>query len=193
MRANPTVAAVLALVLVGTGAAFAGMSPASRVTAAVPTTVDASIPPDSTTTTTIDPFAPRPLPENSGRGRRAVYSLSEQHVWVVDVSGAVIRSFPVSGQLTQPRPGRYKVFSQSLNSFSPELRGVTFRFMTRFALGRQGGNIGFHEIPKQFGRPMQTVGQLGTPNGSGCLRSSTADAVFMFRWAKPGTPIVVVD
>ena len=192
MRVNPTVAAAVALALVGTGAAFAGSSHSPRAVAAVPTTVDTSVPED-TTTTTIDPFAPRPLPQGSGTGRRAVYSLSEQYVWVVDVSGAVIRSFPVSGQRTQPRPGSYKVFSQSLNSFSPELRGVTFRFMTRFAIGRQGGNIGFHEIPKQYGRPMQTVEQLGTPNGSGCLRSSTADAVFMFRWAKPGTRVVVVD
>lgn len=193
MRVSPTVAAAVALALVGTGAAFAGTTSASQAPAAVPSTVDTSIPGDSTTTTTIDPRAPRPLPPGSGTGRRAVYSLSEQYVWVVDVSGAVIRSFPVSGQRTQPRPGSYKVFSQSLNSFSPELKGVTFRFMTRFAIGRQGGNIGFHEIPKQFGRPMQTVEQLGTPLGSGCLRSSTADAVFMFRWAKPGTRIVVVD
>jgi hypothetical protein len=192
MRASPTVAAVLVLAFVGTGAAFAGTSFPSQAVAAVPTVVDTSIPED-TTTTTIDPFAPRPLPEGSGTGRRAVFSLSEQYVWVVDESGAVIRSFPVSGQRTQPRPGSYKVFSQSLNSFSPELKGVTFRFMTRFAIGRQGGNIGFHEIPKQFGRPMQTVEQLGTPLGSGCLRSSTADAVFMFRWAKTGTRIVVVD
>lgn len=193
MRVAPTVAAAVALALVGTGAAYAGTSASSHVVAAVPTTVDASVPEESTTTTTIDPFAPRPLPADSGTGRRAVYSLSEQYVWVVDVSGAVIRSFPVSGQRSQPRPGAYKVFSQSVHSFSPELKGVTFRFMTRFAIGRQGGNIGFHEIPKQFGRPMQTVEQLGTPLGSGCLRSTTADAVFMFRWAKPGTRIVVVD
>lgn len=182
----------MVLALVGTGAAFAGTSSTPGVVDAVQTTVDPAVV-ESTTTTTIDPFAPRPLPGNSGVGRRAVYSLSEQYVWVVDVSGAVIRSFPVSGQRSQPRPGSYKVFSQSLNSFSPELRGVTFRFMTRFATGRQGGNIGFHEIPKQYGRPMQTVEQLGTPLGSGCLRSSTADAVFMFRWAKPGTRVVVVD
>lgn len=192
MRASPTVAAAVVLALVGTGAAFAGASSSPQAVAAVPSTVETTVP-EPSTTTTIDPFALRPLPAGSGNGRRAVYSLSEQYVWVVDESGAVIRSFPVSGQRSQPRPGLYKVFSQSLNSFSPELKGVTFRFMTRFAIGRQGGNIGFHEIPKQFGRPMQTVEQLGTPLGSGCLRSSTADAVFMFRWAKPGTRIVVVD
>jgi len=191
MRVSPTVAASMVLAGLGAGVALAGTSSPGRVVAAVQTTVDMSVP-ESTTSTTLDPFAPRPLPPNSGVGRRAVYSLSEQYVWVVDVSGAVIRSFPVSGQQSQPRPGRYKVFSQSLNSFSPELRGVTFRFMTRFAIGRQGGNIGFHEIPLQYGRPMQTVEQLGTPRGSGCLRASTADAVFMFRWAKPGTPVVVV-
>lgn len=92
----------------------------------------------------------------------------------------------------QPKPGKYSVFSQSLTSFSPELQGVTFRYMTRFAIGRNGGNIGFHEIPVRNGKPMQTVEQLGTFRGSGCLRSSTEDARFMYAWAKPGTTVVVV-
>jgi hypothetical protein len=92
----------------------------------------------------------------------------------------------------QPKLGTYSVFSQSLSSFSPELQGVTFRYMTRFAIGRNGGNVGFHEIPVRNGKPMQTVEELGAFKGSGCLRSSTADARFMYSWAKPGTKVVVV-
>lgn len=151
-------------------------------------------------TTTVPPSVEAPttslvehsLPNRSGQGRRAVYSIREQHVWVVDSKGSVIRSFPVSGMKGQPRPGSYVVFSQSLTSFSPELPGVTFRYMTRFAIGRNGGNIGFHEIPVRNGRPLQTVEELGDFKGSGCLRSSTADARFIYSWAKPGTKVVVV-
>ena len=134
----------------------------------------------------------RPAPEKSGSGRRAVYSLSKQYVWVINARNEVIRTFPVSGMKEQPLKGTYRVFSQSPKSFSPFEPGVTFRFMTRFAVGRNGYNIGFHEIPKKYGEPMQSVEQLGTPLGSGCLRSATADARFIYRWAKPGTSVVVV-
>jgi lipoprotein-anchoring transpeptidase ErfK/SrfK len=134
----------------------------------------------------------RPVPERSGAGRRVVYSTSKQFVWVINARNEVIRTFPVSGMKEQPLRGTYKVFSQSPTSFSPFEPGVTFRFMTRFAIGRNGYNIGFHEIPKKYGKPMQTVKQLGTPLGSGCLRSATADARFIYRWAKAGTSVVVV-
>jgi len=134
----------------------------------------------------------RELPRRSGIGRRVVYSIGQQHVWVIDPRNNVIRTFPVSGMKGQPRPGTYSVFSKSLNSFSPEIPGVTFRYMTRFAIGRNGGNIGFHEIPLRYGKPMQTVEELGAFKGSGCLRSSTADARFIYSWAKPGTKVVVV-
>jgi lipoprotein-anchoring transpeptidase ErfK/SrfK len=154
------------------------------------TTVGSTVPVAIDTTTT--PVVDLPLPRESGSGRRAVYSIRQQHVWVVNGDDEVIRRFPVSGMRGQPKPGKYSVFSQSLTSFSPELQGVTFRYMTRFAIGRNGGNIGFHEIPLRNGKPMQTVEQLGTFRGSGCLRSSTEDARFMYAWAKPGTTVVVV-
>ena len=175
-----TLVAACCVTLAGSAVAHAEDS----TTTSVPVSVE-----DTTTTTTL---VERPIPERSGTGRRAVYSIRQQHVWVVDGGEMVIRTFPVSGMKGQPKPGTYSVFSQSLSSFSPELPGVTFRYMTRFAIGRNGGNIGFHEIPVRNGKPMQTVEELGTFKGSGCLRSSTADARFMFSWAKPGTKVVVV-
>jgi lipoprotein-anchoring transpeptidase ErfK/SrfK len=146
----------------------------------------------TTTTTTMVETVSFPVPKQSGVGRRVVYANQAQRVWVINDDNEVIRTFLVSGMKGQPKRGSYTVFSQSTSSFSPELAGVTFRFMTRFALGRNGGNIGFHEIPLRNGKPMQTVEQLGTFLGSGCLRSSTEDALFIYRWAKPGTRVVVV-
>ena len=175
-----TLVAACCVTLTGSAVAHAEDS----TTTSVPVSVE-----DITTTTTL---VERPIPERSGTGRRAVYSIRQQHVWVVDGGEMVIRTFPVSGMKGQPKPGTYSVFSQSLSSFSPELPGVTFRYMTRFAIGRNGGNIGFHEIPVRNGKPMQTVEELGAFKGSGCLRSSTADARFMYSWAKPGTKVVVV-
>ena len=61
-----------------------------------------------------------------------------------------------------------------------------------YNLWNEGGNIGFHEIPIRNNKPMQTVDELGAFNGSGCLRSSTQDALFIYQWATLGTKVVVV-
>jgi lipoprotein-anchoring transpeptidase ErfK/SrfK len=144
----------------------------------------------TTTTTVLVEVAPVPI--KSGTGRRIVYANRQQRVWVINENNEVIRTFLVSGMLGQPGKGTFRVFSKSPTSFSPEFAGVTFRFMTRFAIGRNGGNIGFHEIPIRNKRPMQTVDELGAFKGSGCLRSSTQDAIFIYKWAKIGTKVVVV-
>ena len=148
----------------------------------------------TTTTTTTTPVLVEavPVPIKSGTGRRIVYANRQQRVWVINADNEVIRTFPVSGMLGQPGNGTFSVFSKSPTSFSPEFAGVTFRFMTRFAIGRNGGNIGFHEIPIRNSKPMQTVDELGAFKGSGCLRSSTKDALFIYQWATLGTKVVVV-
>jgi lipoprotein-anchoring transpeptidase ErfK/SrfK len=145
-----------------------------------------------TTTTTPVPVEAAPVPIKSGAGRRIVYANRQQRVWVINENNEVIRTFLVSGMLGQPGKGTFRVFSKSPTSFSPEFAGVTFRFMTRFAIGRNGGNIGFHEIPVRNKKPMQTVEELGAFKGSGCLRSSTQDALFIYQWATLGTKVVVV-
>ena len=147
---------------------------------------------ETTTTTTTVLVEVAPVPVRSGTGRRIVYANRQQRVWVINENNEVIRTFLVSGMLGQPGKGTFRVFSKSPTSFSPEFAGVTFRFMTRFAIGRNGGNIGFHEIPVRNKKPMQTVEELGAFKGSGCLRSSTQDAIFIYQWAKIGTKVVVV-
>lgn len=147
---------------------------------------------ETTTTTTTVLVEVAPVPIKSGTGRRIVYANRQQRVWVINEKNEVIRTFLVSGMLGQPGKGTFRVFSKSPTSFSPEFAGVTFRFMTRFAIGRNGGNIGFHEIPIRNNKPMQTVEELGAFKGSGCLRSSTQDAIFIYQWAKIGTKVVVV-
>jgi len=170
------VAAVLALSIMGSASAASASAGSS----------DATI----TTETVLVEVAPVPI--KSGTGRRIVYANRQQRVWVINADNEVIRTFPVSGMLGQPGNGTFSVFSKSPTSYSPEFAGVTFRFMTRFAIGRNGGNIGFHEIPIRNSKPMQTVDELGAFKGSGCLRSSTQDALFIYQWATLGTKVVVV-
>ncbi len=184
------VAAVLAISIMGSASvasASAGTndSATSTTTSTIATTITSP-----TTETVFVEVAP--VPAKSGTGRRIVYANRQQRVWVINTNNKVIRTFLVSGMLRQPGKGTFKVFSKSRASFSPEFAGVTFRFMTRFAIGRNGGNVGFHEIPLRYGKPMQTVDELGAFKGSGCLRSSTQDARFIYRWATLGTKVVVV-
>ena len=170
------VAAVLALSIMGSASAASASAGSS----------------DATTTTETVLVEVAPVPIKSGTGRRIVYANRQQRVWVINADNEVIRTFPVSGMLGQPGNGTFSVFSKSPTSYSPEFAGVTFRFMTRFAIGRNGGNIGFHEIPIRNSKPMQTVDELGAFKGSGCLRSSTKDALFIYQWATLGTKVVVV-
>lgn len=135
---------------------------------------------------------PPAVPKNSGFGRRVVYQNELQWVWIVDGKNKVVRAMPVSGLRGVPNLGTYQVNSQSLRSYSLDLKDVWFNNMTRFALGPNGGNIGFHEIPTKYGKPLQTVEQLGTFQGSGCIRMAIEDAKLMYNFAKLGTKVVVV-
>ncbi len=135
-------------------------------------------------------------PPDTGTGKRAVFSIAQQRVWVYSDTTTIIRTFLVSARLDMPNVGTYKVWSRSLYACSSAHRSECMRFMIRFAKGPGGDNIGFHEIPRETALPgdpwLQTVEQLGQPLSSGCLRQSTADAEFMWTWAAIGTTVVVI-
>jgi lipoprotein-anchoring transpeptidase ErfK/SrfK len=153
--------------------------------------VTPTVPPPPTTTT----LPPDALPGNSGSGRRVVYSKPRQRVWTVEEDGTVSKTHLVSGRLTwnQPLPGTYKVFSRSMYTCNIKNPAICWRYMVRFAIGGdEGDNIGFHEIPKKDGVPVQSVSQLGTPLSGGCVRQSTPDAIYMWNWAPVGTKVVVL-
>jgi lipoprotein-anchoring transpeptidase ErfK/SrfK len=143
------------------------------------------------------PVAAKPddwLPDNSGEGRRIVYSKTKQRVWLVEADGSVVKTHRVSGRLTwnQPSPGTYSVFSRSSFTCNIKNPAICWRYMVRFTKGPEGDNIGFHEIPRRDGVPVQSESQLGTALSGGCVRQATADAVFVWNWAPVGTKVVVL-
>ena len=130
-----------------------------------------------------------PLPANSGEGRRAVYAVGAQHVWVVEADGRVVRDFNVSGHKGYPKPGTYHVYSRSPVSRSGSLR---LNYMVRFTRSRRLA-VGFHQIPlRRNGTPIQSDAELGRYRSRGCVRESAADAAFMWDWAQLGTTVVVL-
>ena len=133
--------------------------------------------------------APGP-PAGSGRGKRIVYCVRCQRVWLVEDNGGVSRTHPVSGRAGIPRAGTYRVFSKSMKAVAGS-RKATMTHMVRFARGRTLA-IGFHAIPRDLrGRPIQTEGQLGSFRSLGCVRQADADAVALWNFAPLGTKVVV--
>lgn len=147
-------------------------------------------PPPSSDAALGDPFV---LPANSGSGRRAVYSKSQQTVWAIDDNDVVIKAHRVSGRQDplHPSPGVYRVWSRSRYTFAINNPSITWGYMVRFATGGNGGNIGFHDIPYQYGNPVQSIAQLGQALSGGCVRQAPDDAIWMWNWADIGTVVVV--
>ena len=132
------------------------------------------------------------LPTDSGTGRRIVYSNRQQRVWAVDESGVVVKTHQVSGRIGTPSVGTYKVWSRSDTTCAVSNSAVCWRWMVRFAIGPNGGNVGFHEIPVKNGQPVERDDQIGQPLSGGCVRQLTADAEWMWEWAQLDTVVVVV-
>jgi hypothetical protein len=131
-----------------------------------------------------------PLPPDSGSGRRIVYSLDQQRVWIVEAEERVSGSWLVSGRKSIPKPGDYAIFSRSRWTTSTDGE-VRMEFMLRFAR-TSGAAIGFHAIPiDEEGRPVQSEEELGQPRSRGCVRQARPDAEHLWNWAPDGTAVRV--
>lgn len=151
-----------------------------------PPSAGPSATPDSAT-----PDSEETLPADSGEGRRVVFSEGRQRVWLVGETGAVQRTYLVSGSVHDNLDqGSFEVYSRSDRAWGIEDSG-SMRWFVRFANGDTGAAIGFHDIPVDEGAKVQTVDQLGTPLSHGCIRQRTPDALAMWRFAPIGTTVVV--
>ena len=134
------------------------------------------------------------VPAGSGHGRRIVFDMASQRVWLVDHErgkDAVRRSYLVSGSVTDNlKTGTYQVYSKSLDAVGIDDSG-TMRYMVRFAHG-QNAAIGFHDVPLLHGHLVQGREDLGTPQSHGCIRQWRPDAKALWRFAPVGTEVVVV-
>ncbi len=184
---------------------------------AVGTLATVTIPDAATTTPSRESSNPTPkrtsaeqrtsseaLPDDTGTGKRVVFDISAQRVWLVDPETTpetttgetttgedeVFRTYLVSGSLTDNLdPGSYEVYSRSRWAVGISDSGV-MEYFVRFTRGTNAA-IGFHGIPTKNGRPLQTQAQLGTPQSHGCIRQSLPDAKVLWDFAPVGTTVVV--
>jgi len=171
-------------------------------TAVVPAGIEALSTPSRGTMVQLEPLPPVPttvegdsliVPADSGSGRRVVYSKTYQRVWMIDENELIFKTHRVSGRMSQPSPGTYSVFSRSEVTCALAHSDICMRWMVRFARTASGNNnIGFHEIPRRNGVPLQSSDELGQALSGGCVRQATADAIAMWDWAQVGTVVVVV-
>lgn len=155
-----------------------------------PPPVEAPAPPPVAAATGADPAA-QALPAGSGSGRRVVYAVGAQRVWLVNEDGSLRGTWLVSGRAGEPRPGNYSVFSRSRHARA-KAPGITMEYMVRF-VRTAGLPIGFHAIPvNRRGAQIQSVEELGTFQSLGCVRQRYEDAVVMWEFAQIGTPVIVL-
>lgn len=174
-----------------------GLRLSALVAATLPRTPDldppqaTAAPSTATEAPTTVTAAPATLPDGSGDGRRVVFDMSDQRVWLVSDRDRVRRTYLVSGSLTDNLgAGRYDVYSRSRDATGVDDSG-TMRYMVRFAHGTRAA-IGFHDIPVHEGKKLQTLAQLGTPQSHGCIRQRTSDARALWDFASLGTQVVVL-
>jgi hypothetical protein len=133
------------------------------------------------------------LPVDTGWGKRIVFDISDQRVWLVDRDengDAVRRTYLVSGSLTDNLdPGTYSVYSRSRWAVGVDDSG-SMEYFVRFTRGDHAA-IGFHSIPTKDGHLVQTVAALGTPQSHGCIRQAKPDAIRLWTFAPVGTKVVV--
>lgn len=149
----------------------------------------------STTTTTLPPVS-----RSHRRNVKIAFArvvLDEQLAYFYNKNRRLIATIPVSTGVDDQTPlGVFKVFSKSAQTFFTPNPRERMRFMTRFTVGREGGNIGFHGIPytvTKYGEvPFYTP--LGiAPSSHGCIRMRVADAKWVFQNMDIGSTVSVLQ
>ncbi|MDH6124247.1 hypothetical protein [Kitasatospora sp. GP82] len=137
---------------------------------------------------------PPPLPATSGTGRRVVYSLGSNSVWLVDPrkTPPVQAAFKVTPGTAEPSPGNYSVYSRTASTTGTD--GVQIEHVVRFS--QQSGTV--------FGFSAAVNGGTVTPSASpsatadagrlktGGIRSSRTDGQTLWDFAPTGTKVVVI-
>ncbi|WP_330339314.1 hypothetical protein [Streptomyces sp. NBC_00557] len=128
------------------------------------------------------PAAPA-LPDDSGTGRRIVYSLSEKRVWLVDATGKPTRTFTVWPGTVNPQPGRYSITlrTQSLRGSD----GVQVEHIMYFTKA-QGVNIAFSNALDGSSPPPADGKKLGG------IRLHKEDGAALWSFGDQGTGVTVV-
>ncbi|MDN3023264.1 hypothetical protein [Streptomyces sp. S.PB5] len=124
------------------------------------------------------------VPDDSGTGRRIVYSLGQKRVWLVGASDAAQRTFAVWPGTVSPDPGSYKVDVRRDATTGSD--GVQIEHIIYFA-SKAGLSIAFSNAVDGSSPPAVASGT----QTSG-IRTGKADGSALWTFGETGTQVVVV-
>ncbi|MFF7748665.1 hypothetical protein ACFZCP_05285 [Streptomyces sp. NPDC007971] len=130
------------------------------------------------------PPGPPALPEESGEGRRVVYSLGEKRVWLVDATGKANRTFAVWPGTVGPQTGRYSVTLRIQSIKGSD--GVQIEHVMYFTKA-SGVNIAFSNALDGASPPPPENGQK-----LGGIRLHKEDGAALWAFGDQGTKVTVV-
>lgn len=125
------------------------------------------------------------LPAASGTGRRVVYSLAADRVWLVDPAKKpqVVRSFAVQPSTVDPAPGSYRVFART-----PATNGSDGRAIEHVVLfARSGGTVVGFSAAVDGSTPRPDPHQR-----TGGVRETRRDGAALWEFTALGSKVVVV-
>jgi LysM repeat protein len=131
---------------------------------------------------------PAPLP--SGRGKRIVINLSQQHLYAYEGTRLVYSFVASSGRAPSlTRTGEFRVqskipraYGSAWNIWMPHWLGIYW------AGSRENG---IHALPVLSNGQTLWSGYLGSPVSFGCIVLGTREAQLLYNWAVIGTPVTI--
>ncbi|MFJ4620095.1 hypothetical protein [Streptomyces sp. NPDC088812] len=124
------------------------------------------------------------VPDASGTGRRVVYSLEQQRVWLVDADDQARRTFTVWPGTVNPAPGSYTVSVRKGATTGSD--GVEIEHIIYFSV-QSGVNIAFSNAVDGSSPPPAA----GTRTGG--IRMAKADGAALWAFGATGTIVRVVE
>lgn len=160
-----------------------------------PSTPTTTVEETTTSTSTLPPVSPPQRRRITIAFARVI--LDEQRAYFYNSNRRLIATLPVSTGVDDQTPlGVFKVFSKSAETFYTPNPRERMRYMTRFTVGREGGNIGFHGIPYRVTKsgevPFYTPLGLA-PSSHGCIRMRVTDAKWVFQNMALGSTVSVLQ
>ncbi|MEG8281189.1 hypothetical protein [Streptomyces sp. AHA2] len=173
-----TVGAIAAVTVLGVQA---DRGPHPTASAAKPSTPATARPTPTPTPTAQEPAK---VPDGSGTGRRIVYALDDERVWLVDASDATRRTFTVWPGTVDPDPGTYTISSRNRATTGSD--GVEIEHILYFT-AKSGVSVAFSNAVDGASPPPAASGTQ-----TGGVRMKKADGTALWAFGTVGTTVVVV-
>jgi hypothetical protein len=173
-----------AIVAVAALTVQAEKGPHPTASAARPSASPSAGKPSASAAPSTPPKAPA-VPEASGTGRRIVYSLGQDRVWLVDADDAARRTFTVWPGTVDPDPGTYTVSVRKDALTGSD--GVAIEHVVYFTV-KSGVNIAFSNAVDGSSPPPAANGAQ-----TGGIRMAKADGSALWAFGATETRVRVVE